>query len=86
MRKLDNEDKFDISQKMIEHLENWEKIRYRGGRPKIAYITVGIKELCNLYNINKKTLTRWIHSGKLNPQSLFSICSLFSTLFSGHER
>lgn len=86
MKELDNETKYEIAEKLLEKVENWDSIKYTGGRPEKVFIQVKIKNLCSLFNIDKRTLNRWILSGRLNPRSLFSVCSLYSALFSGQER
>ena len=68
----------------LEKKKHWEKIRYRGGRPKNIYLSITIKELCNLYNITDKTLNRWIKENRLNPDSLQSICDRYCFHIKSH--
>ena len=79
---MDNEDyESEEYDEELEKKKHWEKIRYRGGRPKIVYLKVRSEELCGLFNINKRTLSRWIDSGKLDPNDLKSICEKYRIEF-----
>ena len=60
-----------------ERKRNWEKIRYRGGRPEEYILDIGIKELCNLFKISRTTLWRWIKSKKFDPTNLKSIAEFY---------
>lgn len=84
IKELDNDDRERIIEKFEQSMKRFPQNRYRGGRPKNIYLSITIKELCDLFNITDKTLNRWIKENRLNPNSLQSICDRYCFHIKGH--
>ena len=84
MKELDEDDKWTISEKFIRNIENFDRLRCRKGKKETIYLSITIKELCDLFGISRMTLNRWIKENRLNPNSLQSICDRYCFHIKGH--
>lgn len=76
MKKLDQDDKYYISEKLLEKVERFEKYRYKGGRPENKYIVITNTWLSNYFNVPIRTIKYWIKIKKLDPNNIDLIVRL----------
>lgn len=76
MKELDDDDKYWISQKMIEQIEDFPRRRYKGGRPEDKLLVITYSYLSDYFGVSKLTISRWIDKKKLDPTSIESIYNL----------
>lgn len=59
--------------------QQWEEIRYKGGRPMKVFHSVTIDSLTKLFNRKSRTVYLWIHQGKFDPNDLESVIRFYNS-------